>query len=314
MGQPLFSVVIPCYNVARTVAETVASVSAQTMRDLEIIAVDNNCTDDTHNILAEMARNEPRLRVIHQGVQGLSAARNAGIAAAQGRFIALLDADDLWDADCLEAHRVNFETGADVSYSRVRLIDVAGRPTGQVTKPPMRGLTARDLLRSNPCTALIAVRATAFQRYGLFNEGLKSVEDQEWLFRAAAGGATLAGIDRVIASYRIMPGGLSADLETMLACHGQLLAAAEQVAPQIAAQNRRLSHGAMLRYCAQRVVEHGQSTGVARRYLGRMVVAAPELLVAEPITTIKVIVKILAADLRNLAGRRSARVASAKEA
>ncbi|MFT5510175.1 MAG: glycosyltransferase involved in cell wall biosynthesis [Hyphomicrobiaceae bacterium] len=95
MSMPLVSIIIPCFNTANTVANTVGSVSAQSMRDFEIIAIDNNCTDNTFQILTDLAEREPRLRIIKQPVQGISAARNGGISAARGEFIALLDSDDL---------------------------------------------------------------------------------------------------------------------------------------------------------------------------------------------------------------------------
>jgi glycosyltransferase involved in cell wall biosynthesis len=149
MSTPLVSIIIPCFNTASTVAETVASVTAQSMRDFEIIAVDNNCTDTTVQVLTHLAKREPRLRITQEPVQGLSAARNGGIRAANGKFIALLDADDLWDVDYLERHIANLaDQEVGISYARVRMIDMAGRPTGQITNPQLRDLTPTDLLRS----------------------------------------------------------------------------------------------------------------------------------------------------------------------
>ncbi len=314
MSIPLVSVVIPCFNVAKTVSDTIASVAAQTMRDFEIIAVDNNCTDDTVELLSKLAACEPRLRVIVEPVQGLSAARNGGIRAARGEYIALLDADDLWDANYLESHLTNLaDEQIGVSYSRVRMIDMAGQPTGQSTKPKLSGLTATDLLRSNPCTALIVVRAQVFRDAGLFDEELRSVEDQEWLFRAAFCGAQLFGINQVLASYRITPGGLSSDLEAMLKSHAQLLRAAARVAPDLVAANSRLARAAMLRYCARRAIEHDKGRSVARHYLKQMMRAAPELLLCEPLPTIKVIGRVLLASPMSWLPQRP-RVFQAEEA
>lgn len=294
MERPKVSVVIPCFNVAATISETVASVSAQRMSDFEIIAVDNNCTDNTVAVLTELSATEPRLRIIKESVQGLSAARNSGIRAARGEYIALLDGDDLWDADYLATHIANLsDAGVGISYARVRMIDMAGRPTGQVTRPKLVGLRAIDLLRSNPCTALIVARARVFDEVGLFDEDLRSVEDQEWLFRAACDDVNFAGIDQVLASYRITPGGLSADLDGMLRSHEKLLEAAARIAPDLVAKNRRLSRAAMLRYCARRAIEHGKNDDAARRYLFEMLKAAPEIMLREPLSTIKAIATVL---------------------
>lgn len=305
MSTPLVSVIIPCFNTAATVSDTIASVSVQTMRDFEIIAVNNNSTDATVEILTSLAEYEPRLRIIHEPVQGLSAARNGGIRAANGQFIALLDADDLWDANYLEHHLSNL-TNSDIgiSYARVRMIDMAGRPTGQVTNPQLSGLTPTDLLRSNPCTALIVARTAVFRRAGLFDEQLRAVEDQEWLFRAAHSGVKLSGIDKVIASYRVTPGGLSANLDSMLLNHGKLLDATARIAPELLADNRRLARAAMLRYCARRALEHGKGSIVARNYLWQMFAAAPELLFYEPIRTLTTIGHVLIPGLQAwLSGR-----------
>lgn len=302
MSGPLFSVVIPCFNVAATVRETVASVTAQTIRDFEIVAVDNNSTDTTAEVLAQLAMVEPRMRVVAETVQGLSAARNGGIRAAKGRYIALLDADDLFDANYLEAHAANLsdETVA-VSYSRIRLVDPAGRPTGQITQPRLQGLTPVDLLVSNPCTSMVVVRRDVFERAGCFDESLRRVEDQEWLFRAAASGFKLRGIDAALASYRITPGGLSNNIDAMLAAHGQMLSAAARVAPALVARHRRLSHAAMLRYCARRAMDHLSGAHAARAYLWRMFATAPDLILRQPSTTIKTIAAVLAPRLARLA-------------
>lgn len=306
MSSPRVSVVIPCFNTAATVSETIASVSAQSISDFEIIAVDNNCTDNTADILAELAKQEPRLRIIREPVQGLSAARNGGIRAACGQFIALLDADDLWDPDYLEQHLVNLsDPEVGVSYSPVRMIDMAGRPTGHTTNPQLSGLTSTDLLRSNPCTALIVVRVEVFRTVGLFDRRLRAVEDQEWLFRAAHSGTKLAGIDKVLASYRITPGGLSADLDSMQQNHERLLEAAARIAPNLLAKNRRLARAAMLRYCARRAMEHSKGNGIARKYLWQMILAAPELLLHEPLTTTKTAARVMLPGVQSWLPRRS---------
>lgn len=300
MNKPVVSVVIPCFNVAETVSETIASVTAQTTRDFEIVAVDNNCTDNTIEVLTALSATEPRLRIISEPVQGLSAARNGGIRAARGQYIALLDADDLWDSNYLEKHLENLaDERVGISYARVRMIDMASRPTGQVTRPQLSGLTATDLLRSNPCTALIVARAQMFRDVGLFDEDLRSVEDQEWLFRAACRGVMLSGIDEVLASYRITPGGLSADLDAMLKSHGQLLEAAARISPDLVSRHRRLARAAMLRYCARRAVEHAKGGDVAMQHLLGMLKAAPELLLREPLPTVNAIARVLFASLRS---------------
>jgi glycosyltransferase involved in cell wall biosynthesis len=95
-GDPLVSVVVPCFNAARTLWHTLQSAQQQTYRNLEILIIDDGSTDSTHEIATKFAANDSRARVLMQPNSGVAAARNLGIAHAQGEFVAPLDADDLW--------------------------------------------------------------------------------------------------------------------------------------------------------------------------------------------------------------------------
>ena len=94
MNSPLVSLVLPCYQNGRTLARTVHSIQAQTVRDWELIAVDDGSADDTLAVLQRLAQHEPRMRVLHQENGGVSAARNAGLDAAEGTWISFVDSDD----------------------------------------------------------------------------------------------------------------------------------------------------------------------------------------------------------------------------
>lgn len=96
-ASPLFSVIIPCYNQARFLSEAVASVAAQDFANLEVIVINDGSPDNASEIARSLAENHPelRLRLIEQVNLGAAAARNAGIAAARGRWIVALDSDDL---------------------------------------------------------------------------------------------------------------------------------------------------------------------------------------------------------------------------
>ncbi|MEZ5949631.1 MAG: glycosyltransferase family A protein [Planctomycetaceae bacterium] len=92
----LVSVVIPTFNRARFIGETLESALSQTWKALEVIVVDDGSTDDTRQIVEEFAARDERVRYFHQANQGVSAARNHAIAQAQGEYVAFLDSDDLW--------------------------------------------------------------------------------------------------------------------------------------------------------------------------------------------------------------------------
>ncbi len=97
---PLVSVVIPTYNRAETIMRSLNSVLSQTFQDYELIVVDDGSTDHTYDIIKDL---DPRLKIISQPNQGVSAARNNGIRASRGKYIALLDSDDEWNPLYLEA-------------------------------------------------------------------------------------------------------------------------------------------------------------------------------------------------------------------
>ena len=103
MDSPEISLVMPCYQNGATLERTVRSILAQTFADWELIAVDDGSTDDTGARLDALAKEEPRMRVLHQANGGVSAARNAGMACARGRFIGFVDADDHLLPGALEA-------------------------------------------------------------------------------------------------------------------------------------------------------------------------------------------------------------------
>src|SRR5437016_10401011 len=99
MSEPLISAVIPSYNYGHFITDAIESALGQTYPHVEIIVVDDGSTDDTREQLAPYSE---RVCYIHQENGGLSAARNTGIRAAKGEWIALLDADDVWHPRKLE--------------------------------------------------------------------------------------------------------------------------------------------------------------------------------------------------------------------
>lgn len=101
-NQPLISVIIPAYNAQRWIMQSCASVMAQTYQNLELIVVNDGSGDGTYGILEEIAKDHSAVRVIHKENGGVCRARNTGLDAAQGDYVAFLDADDLMVPDALE--------------------------------------------------------------------------------------------------------------------------------------------------------------------------------------------------------------------
>lgn len=120
------SVVVPTYNRARFIEEAVESILAQSLPPLEVIIVDDGSTDDTANVCARF--HEP-VRYIRRQNEGAAAARNAGIRAATGDWVAFCDSDDLWKPRKLQLQMAALAvTGAGWSFTGFGLIDPDGRP------------------------------------------------------------------------------------------------------------------------------------------------------------------------------------------
>ena len=137
-GTVRVSVVIPAFNAALTIERAIASVRLQTEENLEIIVVDDASSDQTSEIVSEAAKSDARIRLLRLPVNaGPAAARNRGIAAAKGDWIALLDADDSYLPRRLEklldlADRV----GADMVADNILLCDAADQTAGAAMIPP----------------------------------------------------------------------------------------------------------------------------------------------------------------------------------
>ena len=136
---PKLSIVIPVYNVRKYLAECVASVQAQHLRDYEIILVDDGSTDGSGAMCDEIAATDPaRIRVVHKANAGLGMARNTGIEAAEGRYITFLDSDDTIHPQaysaCIEALETN--RAHQARFRHRRMTDGDATDLGDVSQHP----------------------------------------------------------------------------------------------------------------------------------------------------------------------------------
>lgn len=182
---PRISVIIPTYNCAAFLPETLESVFAQTYSDLEIILVDDGSTDNTPTVVAPYLN---RITYVRQKNGGLPAARNTGIRAAKGELIALLDADDLWIVDKLKRQLPRFgdaEVGIVYSDFSVRYTDGRFQQSYLVNRPlASEGYVLENYIRSRflfPSTMVI--RQKCFEEFGLFDEEMLACEDIELFAR-----------------------------------------------------------------------------------------------------------------------------------
>ena len=187
MDDKFVSIVIPTYNYARYVTMAVDSALSQTHRHREVIVVDDGSTDDTRQRLEPYLN---RIRYHYQPNQGLSAARNAGIRAASGGIIALLDSDDLWHPRKLELQMQCLDQAP--SCALVGAAALAGAEAGwpefgQLPAIPARTVTRADLVvKSRFGPSSVVARRCCFTRAGFFDTSLRSVEDRDMWIRIAA--------------------------------------------------------------------------------------------------------------------------------
>lgn len=136
--KPLVSVVMPVYNASRFLRQAIESVLSQTYQNLELIAVDDCSTDDSLQILREYQNRDERLHVIAgETNQGVSRVRNRGIQEAKGKYIALLDSDDVWVNTKLERQiALLTENNAEIAYCSVDFIDEQDRRMKSFIVPP----------------------------------------------------------------------------------------------------------------------------------------------------------------------------------
>lgn len=192
---PLVSVIIPAYNAAQHLPQALDSALGQTWRHLEVIVVDDGSTDATSDIVQTAAARDPRVRLIRQANAGVGAARNTGIHAARGRYIAPLDADDLWAPRKLELQVAEMERAgphAGLAYCWLRSVDQHNRLLAWAPPITLQGPTGAALLLANfignASTPLF--RASALARVGLYltraeQEGAQGCEDWDLHLRVA---------------------------------------------------------------------------------------------------------------------------------
>jgi len=207
--QPLVSVIIPVFNLEGCLAETVDSVLRQTFRDLEVILVDDGSTDRSRELIGEYAQREPaRVRAVFQAHAGASAARNAGIRAAQGEWIAFLDGDDAWLPRKLE-----IQLQAASGDPRLNLLSTAAEIIGGnalLPAPNPGPIDVRTELLRKGC--FITLSSVLLRRELLADEGfdetLPGAQDLALYLRLAAN-MRYRFIPEPLVRYRVRPGAIS---------------------------------------------------------------------------------------------------------
>jgi glycosyltransferase involved in cell wall biosynthesis len=258
--KPLVSVVVPAYNAGPFIGASVQSALTQSFPDIEVIVVNDGSTDNTVERLS--AFDDPRLRLIEQSNQGYASALNAGIRAAQGPYLGILDADDVWLPAKLARHiQLHKEQPQiDLTFSWVHVIDIQGRPV-QMPCPRWRGtisfpqLLADYVIRTS---SAVVMRRAAVEEAGPFDSTLMRCIDFEFFLRVSLLRANnICAIQEVLTSYRRHAAQRTRDWRRVRQGWNQMLASIRPRAPEQVARIEKLASSNMHRYYASIAYEGG---------------------------------------------------------
>ncbi|HSE75680.1 MAG TPA: glycosyltransferase family A protein [Dongiaceae bacterium] len=224
-GGPVVSVVVPAFNAAETISETLQSISRQTYRDLEVVVVDDGSTDGTAALVRRHAANDPRVRLVSQPNGGVASARNAGIRAGTGAFVAFIDADDLWHPTKIAKQVEALLAGGPemaLVYAPFRLLDPAGRVIGSPMKYGVSGWVLHRHFHTNLIGngSAILIRRHVLEEFGGFDPwlrhaGAEGCEDLLLQLRIAAH-YRFGEVREYLVGYRRRPGNMSSKPEQMV--------------------------------------------------------------------------------------------------
>ena len=184
------SIITPCYNAANHIAATVQSIQQQTLIDWELVLVDDGSTDNTAQVIRDLAAQDARIKLLCKPNGGTASARQAGLDIAQGEYIQLLDADDLIDADKLlrQTQLMDSQT-LDVSYTDWQYTYPDGR-NGKVEGMQcslVRMLAFWGTFGTLPIHSYMYRRSYLEQREIRFTTAIREREDWDWHIQVYAG-------------------------------------------------------------------------------------------------------------------------------
>jgi glycosyltransferase involved in cell wall biosynthesis len=215
--EPLVSVVIPVYNAEKYIADTLRSVLAQSVTNIDVIVVDDGSTDNSRTII-EKFTHDARIRYIQQRNQGVSAARNTGYRNAEGKFIAFLDSDDIWFENNLELKLQKFKSGDyGLVHSDCELIDGHSMRNNNFLKGK-EGMILNDLLSWNgtqiPGPSSVLIKREVLDNVGLFDSKISTSADFDLFIRIAAK-FNVGRVSEVTWQYRIHDNNMHGNITTM---------------------------------------------------------------------------------------------------
>ena len=218
------SVLIPSYNCVKFLPEAIKSVLNQTYQDFEIIIIDDGSTDNTKDIVDSFKKQYlNQIQYIYQENKGLAIARNTGLEHAQGQYIALLDADDVWLPERLEAEIHVIESDPSIGLVHANITKIS--PTGEFLDTPIRQKQFLSgniyeyifLRKADIACPTVLFRKECCKQAGMFDPNLTRLgcEDRDLWLRISKD-YKITYVDKVLANYRVSPESMSRNLKKML--------------------------------------------------------------------------------------------------
>ncbi len=198
---PIVSIIVPCYNQAKYLPETLDCILAQTFQDWECILVNDGSTDDTEKVALEYCDKENRFHYFYKENSGVSDTRNYGVSKSQGKYILPLDSDDIVGEGYLEDAVKVFESNkeVDVVYSEGVFFD------GLVGKIELKPYAYQTLLLENTFFCPVFFKRENFDRVGGYNVNMKKGwEDWELMISLLDENSVVVKIPKVYYHYRIL--------------------------------------------------------------------------------------------------------------
>ncbi len=215
----LVSVIIPAYNAAKYIAETMNSVLQQTYQQLELIIVNDGSTDNTLQILEEFKKSNDCIKIINKSNSGVCDSRNTGAKEAKGNFITFLDSDDVWDTTFLENCISIFETDKSVHaiYTKGQYINEHSEKLDKfIEAKTIRGVSdvlawKRGFVATPSCTIF---RSSVRKDIGDWDANLTTAADQDYFMRIATK-YSITAIDKVLFFYRVHDNNMHQNIAVM---------------------------------------------------------------------------------------------------
>ena len=199
----MISIIVPVFNAGKYIEDTIQSVRSQTYKDWELILVDDYSSDNSADYIEKLAAEDERIRLIRNDRnEGAAMARNTGIEAAQGRYIAFLDADDIWAPDKLEEELAYMiETGAGFIFTSYHFGDENAVPTGKAVHVPATLTYRQALSRTVIFTSTVLIDTEKIGKELIRMPQIASEDTATWGIILKSG-VVAHGLDKLLVIYR----------------------------------------------------------------------------------------------------------------